>query len=266
MVLDSCSLANQELIQSSLNEVIHEYFNWTTSIDVPDQDDYDDDSCSSDSDSVCLESDAFSEDQDDCPDLRETDGNELGTIRNFLKAGCGCQFGPKAHHCSSTLSYSEVLESHTNCLQPSKEELDLIILSHLQCHLRWKEVGGRKRKRYVCNFFFSRQQICKTTYLFLLAVGRERYANLCEHYKLYRVTLHVHGNKGRLPKNMCTFESISEVSKFISNYAEEQYSYYAAYEWFVFYLSTQQLSNCLICKSSWELEVSLCASSRGTFV
>ena len=133
VVLDSCTLANQELIQSSLNEVIDEYFNWTTSIDLPDQDDCDDDSCSSDSDSVCLESDAFSEDQDNCPDLRETDGDELGTIRNFLKTGCGCQFGPKADHCSSTLSYSEVLESRTNCLQLSKEELDLIILSHLQC-------------------------------------------------------------------------------------------------------------------------------------
>lgn len=144
VVLDSCSLANQELIQSSLNEVIHEYFNWTTSIVVPDQDDCDDDSCSSDSDSVCLESDALSEDQDNCPDLRETDGDELGTIRNFLKAGCGYQLGPKAHHCSSTLSYSEVLESHRNCLQLSKEELDLIILSHLQCHLHRKEVGGRK--------------------------------------------------------------------------------------------------------------------------
>ena len=146
VVLDSCTLANQELIQSSLNEVIHEYFNWTTSVDVPDQDDCDDDSCSSDSDSACLESDAFSEQQE--------------TIRNFLKVGCGCQFGPKAHHCSSTISNSEVLECRTNCLQLSKEELDFIILSHLQCHLRRKEVGGRKRKRYVCNFFFSGQQIC----------------------------------------------------------------------------------------------------------
>ena len=221
VVLDSCTLANQDLIQSSLNEVIHEYFNWTTSVDVPDRDDCDDNSFSSDSDSACLESDVFSEDQDNCPDLRETDGDELGTIRNFLMAGCGCQLGPKANHCSSTLSYSEVLESRTNCLQLSKEELDLIILSHLQCHLRRKEVGGRKRKRYVCNFFFSGQQIWKATYLFLHAVGRERYSNLCEHYKLYGLTLRVHGNKGRLPKNTCTFESVSEVSMFISNYAEE---------------------------------------------
>ena len=173
VVLDSCTLANQELIQSSLNEVIHEYFNWTTSVDVPDQGDCNDDSCSSDSDSACLESDAFSEHQDNCLDLTETDGDELETIRNFLKAGCGCQFGPKAHHCSSTISYSEALECRTNCLQLSKEELDLIVLSHLQCHLRRKEVGGRKRKRYVCNFFFSGQQICKTTYLFLHAVGRD---------------------------------------------------------------------------------------------
>jgi len=135
VVLDSCTLANQELIQSSLNEVIHKYFNWTTSIDVPGQDDCDDDSCSTDSESACLESDAFPQDQDDCPDLKKTDGDELETIRNFLKAGCGCQFGPKAHHCSSTLSYSEVLECRTNCLKLSKEELDLIVLSHLQCHL-----------------------------------------------------------------------------------------------------------------------------------
>lgn len=71
VVLDSCTLANQELIQSSLHEVIHEYFNWTTSVDVPGQADCDDDSCSSDSDSTCLELNAFSEDQDDCLTLEK---------------------------------------------------------------------------------------------------------------------------------------------------------------------------------------------------
>ena len=138
-----------------------------------------------------------------------------------MREGCGCQFGPKKQHCSSVLCYSDVLECRTNCLQLSKEELDLIVLSHLQSHLRRNEVGGRKRKRYVCNFFFNGQQICKSTYLFLHAIGKERYANLCEHYKLYGLTLRVHGNKGRLPRNTCTFEAISKVSKFISNYAEE---------------------------------------------
>lgn len=217
-VLDSCILANQEFIQSSLNAVYDEYFNWTSPADVLDQDD---DSYSSDSDSTCSESEDFSADQDDYLDLRETDDDELQIIRKFLREGCGCQFGPKKQHCSSVLCYSDVLECHTNCLQLSKEELDLIVLSHLQSHLRRNEVGGRKRKRYVCNFFFNGQQICKSTYLFLHAIGKERYSNLCEHYKLYGLTLRVHGNKGRLPRNTCTFEAISKVSKFISNFAEE---------------------------------------------
>jgi len=58
--------------------------------------------------------------------------------------------------------------------------------------------------------------------MFLHAVGRERYANLCERYKLYGLTLRVHGNKVGCQKNTYTFEAkvISEVSKFISNYAE----------------------------------------------
>ena len=221
VVLDSCALANQEFIRSSLNQVSDEYFNWTSPVDELDQCDYDDDSCSSDSDSTCLGSDTCSADQDACLDLKESDGEELETIRNFLREGCGCQFEPKRQHCSSVLCYSDVLECRTNCLQLCKEELDLIVLSHLQSHLRRKDVGGRKRKRYVCNFFFNGQQICKSTYLFLHAIGKERYANLCEHYKLYGLTLRVHGNKGRLPRNTCSFEAISEVSKFISNFAEE---------------------------------------------
>ena len=105
VVLDSCTLANQEIIQSSVNEVIHDYFNWTTSVDVPVQNDCNDDSFSPDSDNACLESDAFSEDQDNYPDLRETDGEELGTIRIFLMKVCGCQIGPEAHQCSSTLPH-----------------------------------------------------------------------------------------------------------------------------------------------------------------
>ncbi|KAK2562754.1 hypothetical protein P5673_014472 [Acropora cervicornis] len=187
----SCTLANKELIQSSLNEVTHEYFNWTTSVDVPDQDDCDDDSCSSDSDSACLESDAFSEHQDNWLDLTENDGDELKTIRNFLKAGCGCQLGPKAHHCSSTTSYSEVLECHTNCLQLSKEELDLIVLSHLQCHLCRKELAGNATpiSAHITSYMGSH-------YVFMAAkVG-------CQ-------------------KACALLRNISEVSKFISNYAEE---------------------------------------------
>ena len=63
------------------------------------------------------------------------------------------------------------------------------------------------------------RQICENT--FLHAVGRERYANLCEHYKAFGLTLRVHGNKGRLPKKTCSFEATKQVSTFISNYAEE---------------------------------------------
>ena len=225
--LDTCLLANQESIQADLNAVVDEYFNWTSSAEVQGQVDYDADSYSSDSDSTCSEHDTSSVGQDDCPlaenclDLRDSDSDELQTIRNFMSNGCGCQFGPKMQHCSSELSFSDVLESRANCLQLSKEELDLIVLSHLHCHLRRDEVKGRKRKRTACNFYFMGRQICKKTYLFLHAVGRERYSNLCEHYRAFGLTLRVHGNKGRLPKKTCSFEATKQVSTFISNYAEE---------------------------------------------
>ena len=61
------------------------------SVDVPDQDDCNDDSCSSDSDSACLESDAFSEHQDNCLDLTETDGDEL---ENYQKLSEGRMWLP----------------------------------------------------------------------------------------------------------------------------------------------------------------------------
>ena len=168
--LDTCILANQESIQADLNAVVDEYFNWTSSAEAQGQVDYDADSYSSDSDSTCSEHDTSSVGQDDCSpgenclDLRDSDSDELQTIRNFLSNGCGCQFGPKMQHCSSELSFRDVLESHANCLQLSKEELDLIVLSHLHCHLRRDEVKGRKRQRTACNFYFMGRQICKKTY------------------------------------------------------------------------------------------------------
>lgn len=55
----------------------------------------------------------------------------------------------------------------------------------------------------------------------MYVVGRERYVNFCEYYKLYGFILRVYDNKGRLLKNTCIFEVILEVSKFISNYVEE---------------------------------------------
>jgi len=210
-----------------LQTVVDKYFHWTSSAEVQGQVDYDADSYSSDSDSTCSEHDTSSVGQDDCSpgdnclDLRDSDSDELQTIRNFLSNGCGCQFGPKMQHCSSEFSFSDVLESHANCSQLSKKKLDLIVLSHLHCHLHRDEVKGRKQKRTACNFYFMGRQICKKTYLFLHAVGRERYSNLCEHYRAFGLTLRVHGNKGRLPKKTCSFEATKQVSTFISNYAEE---------------------------------------------
>ena len=129
--------------------------------------------------------------------------------------------GPKGQQCFTQLSEKEVLESRANCLQLSKDELDLVVLAHLHCHLRKRNTESRKRKRNVCCFFISGQQVCRATYLFLHGIGKDRYNSLSAHYSSHGLTTRTHGNKGRLPKNACSYEAVHHVSTFTENYAEQ---------------------------------------------
>ena len=63
--------------------------------------------------------------------VREEDEAEENFIDLFMRQTCRCHFGLSGRACSCQFSREVIATSRMNCREMSKEELDLVILSHL---------------------------------------------------------------------------------------------------------------------------------------
>jgi len=87
--------------------------------------------------------------------------------------------------------------------QLSKKEQDLIILAHLQAHRRdmsMKDVYNQKKKSKTCettllddndtcarqktSYYFRNIEICRSMFLFIHDLGKDRYENICKHFDM----------------------------------------------------------------------------------
>lgn len=64
------------------------------------------------------------------------------------------------------------MNHRTQCQEMQNEELDLVILAHIDAH-------GSSQS---APFYFSAKQICRTTFLFLHSISKHRYKNLVKNY------------------------------------------------------------------------------------
>lgn len=68
----------------------------------------------------------------------------------------------------------------------------------------------------------SGRKVCRTTFLTLHGIGKRRFDNLKEHFRVNALSPRIHGNKGRLPKRRCAFDTVTGVVTFINNFAQER--------------------------------------------
>ena len=66
--------------------------------------------------------------------LTPTDEEEIDTVERFVLRTCGCWRGIKGAACSSQISRETILTHRAQCAELQKEELDLVILSHIDTH------------------------------------------------------------------------------------------------------------------------------------
>ena len=85
-----------------------------------------------------------------------------------------------------------------------------------------KSHKSKSRERIYSTYLFGGQRVCRRTYQFLLGVGKDRLQAIKATYIKDGITTHTHGNTKRLPHNALTYEDITQIVKFLSNYAEEQ--------------------------------------------
>lgn len=166
-------------------------------------------------------SDDGEDDSDSCGavnlSVREEDEAEENFIDIFMRQTCRCHFGLNGRSCSCQFTREMIAASRMNCREMAKDELDLVILTHLQANRRCFEDQGGSR---VCiNYWFLGYKVCKTTYLFLYDMGPKRYKNLIEHFSQYGLVSRVHGNTKRLPPNTIPFTISQDIVQFITNFA-----------------------------------------------
>ena len=110
----------------------------------------------------------------------------------------------------------------------TRDQLDLVLIGAVMSVLNSdnesedKSHKSKHRERIYSSYLFGGQRICRRTYQFLLGVGKDRLQAIKASYMKDGITTRTHGNTKRLPHNALTFEDITRIVKFLSNYAEEQ--------------------------------------------
>lgn len=156
----------------------------------------------------------------DC-DHTENVSSIVHKVQKFLQVGCGCHQGLKGGQCSDYFKVETVIGNLYNCLELSHAELDLVILPNLQAFTAAK-VTGRKRKRIPAySFLYQSHPICKEMFLHMYGISKSRFQRLLEHYQNHGISVRVHRNSKRLPRNTLPRAIAEDVKNFLSNYAEE---------------------------------------------
>ena len=156
---------------------------------------------------------------------REEDEAETKKIDDFMAHGCDCSLGPRSKPCSKLFTCEVISTMRLNCLEMTTDELDMVVLSHLDAHHRIQKVketsgdstctGAQQKHRISMTYFFQGKCVCKYTYRFVHAVGPKRYKNLIRHGLVPRV----HGNVKRLPPNAVSLAKTRSILQFISHFA-----------------------------------------------
>ena len=151
---------------------------------------------------------------------------ELKLCTDFIQSTCGCKKA-KGKPCSSLFPLDHYIDLRAQSSLLTRDELDLTLLGCIMCTVITDEYirNGRhkptKRRRTSMSFIHHSHEVCKTTFCFLYGVGRKRIMALKDSYLANGLETRVHGNRKRLPHNQMTHRAITNVVKFLENYAEE---------------------------------------------
>lgn len=147
---------------------------------------------------------------------------ERRDVKDHMQRGCGCSF-----HCYSQFTEEEVFLTRLQMQELDRSQRDFYLLGKLQVlgkgsddsvsHAR--KTASSKRQRVTYQYAYDHRVVCKEGFLYLHSIGEKVLKNLQKHLKENGVTQREHGNKGRLPPNAFSFETVQNIVDFIVNYA-----------------------------------------------
>ena len=153
------------------------------------------------------------------------DRTEEELTEGFIKGGCDCSGTPK---CSDILTKEAIIKCRQECMELTKDELDLVVMSQIRS-LRSNPEQLTSRSSHHSSvhsitrgrseYYLHGVRICRKVFLFLHCMSRSRYERLVNHYEDMGLCTRVHGNSKRLPYNTCSQEEIARLISFVTNFA-----------------------------------------------
>ena len=150
--------------------------------------------------------------------MDEVDAAEEHAINEFMTKTCQCRFGLNGAPCSTRFSRKLITSTRMTCCEMTKDELDLVVLAHLESNRHSAE--EQKSSRSCVTYYFHGYKVCRNTYLFAHSVGPKRFKNLITHFSENGLVPHTHGNAKRLPANTLPFDVTEDIVQFIKNCGE----------------------------------------------
>ncbi|XP_036329826.1 uncharacterized protein LOC118741966 [Rhagoletis pomonella] len=166
-------------------------------------------------------------------DLYVVDVKEEELVTKFLSKDC-CN-----NECHTLIPREMIESTRNNCLEMSKNELDLVILSHIEAGIMSNEklesvyakLAGRKKygqrqdtevMRHRIQFTFYRVPVCRSFFLFVHACTTKRYENLVRHFHALGVTVRQHGLANKPSTHPKSFKpaDIEKAVKFMESIAD----------------------------------------------
>ena len=153
--------------------------------------------------------------------VHDSEDGEVGAIRRFLEAGCGCKMGRDGRPCTSSVTFHEMFEYRANCHELTSNELDMVILGQLNAHctLSASVPSSSRTSNAASTYFYKNNQQCRKCFLFMHTISDKRFRNLVDHYKASGVTPRVHGLAGKSPPNTTSLSRVTSMLRFIKNLA-----------------------------------------------
>ena len=153
-------------------------------------------------------------------------GAELSKCREFSRITCGCTKA-KGKPCSTLFNEEHYTDLRAQASFLTWEQLNLVILGSIMATVNtdefWPSYTGHKpakRQRMVTTYMHHGHHLCKATYNFLHGVGNHRVKAIKQSYLSNGLSVRINGNYKRIPHNALMYRQLSNLVKFIQNYAE----------------------------------------------
>lgn len=152
--------------------------------------------------------------------------DELDKCSQFVRVTCGCTKA-NGKPCSNLFSEEHYADLRAQAAFLTHEQLDLVILGSVMATINTDDsrLHGRhkpaKRQKTTMIFMHHGHHLCSKTYNFLHGLGTHRVKFVRKSYLTNGLTPRTHGNSNRVPNNVLSYTEISNLLKFIQNYAEQ---------------------------------------------